>query len=85
MADKDRDAELRALAGHRGLRLVKSRRRKRGGDRGRYALADAATGEKCFGFGKEGLEATGEEIEAYLRARAEATWRKSAGARSPRR
>lgn len=80
MADKDRDAALREMARHRGLRLVKSRRRKPGGDYGRYGLADQATGEQCFGFGANGLEASADEVEDYLRGRTASTWKKSLAA-----
>ena len=88
MADKDRDAQLREMARHRGLKLVKSRRRKPGGDFGRYGLADQVTGEECFGFGGNGLEASAEEIEDYLRGRTASTWKKSlaaAGGPAPKR
>jgi N-acetylglutamate synthase-like GNAT family acetyltransferase len=79
MADP-RDEMLRAMAAHRGLRLVKSRRRKPGGDFGRYGLTDAKTGQDCFGIGKDGLEATAKEIEDYLRRGAKADWKRSLGA-----
>jgi ribosomal protein S18 acetylase RimI-like enzyme len=79
MADVDRDPMLREMAKHRGFKLVKSRRRKPGGDFGRYGLTDAATGQDCFGIGKSGLEATGEEIEDYLRGAAKADWKRSLG------
>jgi N-acetylglutamate synthase-like GNAT family acetyltransferase len=78
MAD-EHDQMLRAMAAHRGLRLVKSRRRKPGGDFGRYGLTDAKTGQDCFGIGKSGLEATAEEIENYLRRGAKADWKRSLG------
>ena len=77
MADKDRDAALREMARHRGLKLVKSRRRKPGGDYGRYGLADQDSGDECFGFGRKGLEATADEVEEYLRSRTASTWKKS--------
>ncbi|HEX8364154.1 MAG TPA: GNAT family N-acetyltransferase [Allosphingosinicella sp.] len=79
MADP-RDEMLKAMAAHRGLKLVKSRRRKPGGDFGRYGLTDAKTGQDCFGIGKGGLEATAEEIEDYLRRGAAADWKRSLGA-----
>ena len=50
-----RDAMLREMAKHRGFKLVKSRRRKPGGDFGRFGLVDAKTGQDCFGIGKHGL------------------------------
>ncbi|MEA3016353.1 MAG: hypothetical protein QOI38_1075 [Sphingomonadales bacterium] len=79
MADP-RDEMLKAMAAHRGLKLIRSRRRKPGGDFGRYGLTDAKTGQDCFGIGKEGLEATPEEIEDYLRRGAKADWKRSLGA-----
>jgi N-acetylglutamate synthase-like GNAT family acetyltransferase len=79
MADA-RDEMLKAMAAHRGLKLVRSRRRKAGGDFGRYGLTDAKTGQDCFGIGKGGLEATAEEIEDYLRRGAKADWKRSLGA-----
>lgn len=81
MADAAGDDALRRMARDRGLKLVKSRRRKRGGDRGRFGLADAETGKPCFGHGEAGLEATAADIEAFLRDRAKAAWRKSVRAR----
>jgi predicted N-acetyltransferase YhbS len=79
MDEKERDAKLRETAQHRGFRLIKSRRRKPGGDFGRYGLADATTGKECLGFGKEGLEATAGEVEAYLRRQTASTWKQSLG------
>jgi predicted N-acetyltransferase YhbS len=80
MDEKEREASLRETAQQRGFRLVKSRRRKPGGDFGRYGLTDAASGEECLGFGKAGLEATADEVEAYLRRQTASTWKKSLGA-----
>ncbi|HEX8216860.1 MAG TPA: hypothetical protein VF577_05290, partial [Allosphingosinicella sp.] len=79
MADA-RDEMLKAMAAHRGLRLAKSRRRKPGGDFGRYGLTDAKTGQDCFGIGKDGFEASADEIEDYLRRGAKADWKRSLGA-----
>jgi ribosomal protein S18 acetylase RimI-like enzyme len=79
MADP-RDEMLKAMAAHRGLKLAKSRRRKPGGDFGRYGLTDAKTGQDCFGIGKGGLEATADDIEDYLRRGAKADWKRSLGA-----
>jgi hypothetical protein len=79
MADKDRDAQLREMAANRGCRLVKSRRRKPGGDHGRYGLKDSASGKEVLGFGRDGLAATAEEIEAFLRGDAAAEWKRSLG------
>lgn len=74
----EQDDQLREMAAHRGLRLVKSRRRKPGGDCGRYGLKDAK-GEPVFGIGADGLTASAAEIEAHLRGATRATWGKSAG------
>lgn len=71
-------AALREMAAHRGLKLVASRRRKPGGDFGKYALTDA-TGAKTFGFDGDALNATAEEIEAHLRGAASSAWGASAG------
>ena len=68
---------LREMAQNRGLKLVKSRRRKPGGDFGRYGLTDAKSGRECLGFGHDGLTATDEEVEAYLRSGERATWKRS--------
>ena len=76
MDDPDRDKMLREMAENRGLRLVKSRRRKPGGDFGRYGLKDAS-GKEAFGFGENGLTATPEEIEAHLREFMVADWKTS--------
>ncbi len=77
MADKERDTMLREMAQNRGLKLVKSRRRKPGGDFGRYGLTDGKTGRECLGFGEDGLTATDAEVEAYLRSGERATWKRS--------
>jgi mannose-6-phosphate isomerase-like protein (cupin superfamily) len=74
----EKDEALRAMARHRGFRLVKSRRRKPGGDFGRYGLKDDA-GKPAFGMSKQGLTATAGEIEDFLRASERTTWAKSAG------
>ncbi|EIZ78013.1 hypothetical protein WSK_3405 [Novosphingobium sp. Rr 2-17] len=72
------DEVLREMAPHRGLKLVKSRRRKAGvGDYGKYGLTDAG-GRALLGIGDEGLTATAVDIENYLRAGAAGTWRQSA-------
>jgi ribosomal protein S18 acetylase RimI-like enzyme len=71
---------LRELAENRGCKLVKSRVRTPGrGDHGRFGLKDAKTGREVFGFGKTGLTATPEEIGAFLRGNAAATWKTSVG------
>ena len=72
------DEKLRDMAKHRGLKLVKSRRRKPGvGDYGKFGLTDAA-GKPLLGIGAQGLEASAQDIEAYLRAGAASTWKASA-------
>ncbi|KKC26611.1 GNAT family N-acetyltransferase [Sphingomonas sp. SRS2] len=68
---------LREAARHRGLKLVKSRRRKAGGDFGRFGLTDAS-GTPLLGFGTEGLTATVDDITAYLQKGIAATWAESA-------
>ena len=77
MDDSDRDKMLREMAENRGLRLVRSRRRKPGGDYGRYGLKDKETGKEAFGFGGSGLSATAEEIEAHLRDFMVSDWKTS--------
>jgi ribosomal protein S18 acetylase RimI-like enzyme len=75
------DDALRELAGNRGCKLVRSRIRTPGrGDYGRFGLKDAKTGREVFGFGKNGLAATAEEIADFLRGNAAATWKSSVGA-----
>jgi ribosomal protein S18 acetylase RimI-like enzyme len=80
MAEPTEDEALRDMAANRGCRLVKSRRRKPGGDYGRYGLADPKSGKKLFGFGKDGLEASADEIEDFLRGRTLSTWKGSLAA-----
>ena len=80
MVDKAKDDALREMAANRGCKLVKSRRRKPGGDYGRYGIADAKNGRKVFGFGKDGLEASAEEVEDFLRGSAVSTWKSSLAA-----
>ncbi|WP_395396387.1 hypothetical protein WBP07_21075 (plasmid) [Novosphingobium sp. BL-8A] len=78
------DDELREMALNRGFRLIKSRRRKAGtADLGKFGLTDSQ-GKKLFGFGAEGLEASGQDIEAYLRAGTASTWQRSAASTSDR-
>ena len=77
MADEKDDA-LRAMATHRGYKLVKSRRRKPGGDFGLYGLKDAK-GEPAFGMAKWGLTASAGDIEGFLRGSERDVWAKSAG------
>lgn len=80
MGDKERDEALREMAANRGCKLVKSRRRKPGGDFGHYGLADRKTGKRLFGFGDGGLAATAAEIEQFLRGSAVSTWKSSLAA-----
>ena len=75
-----RDEELRELAANRGCKLVKSRVRTPGrGDHGRFGLKDAKSGRQVLGFGKQGLTASPEEIEAFLRGGGASDWKKSLG------
>ena len=76
--------KLREMAAHRGLKLVSSRRRKPGGDFGKYGLHDAK-GVPVFGVEKDALTAGAKEIEDYLRGAASNAWSKSAGSVKPRR
>lgn len=74
---------LREMASNRGLRLVASRRRKPGGDFGKYGLNNAK-GDPVFGVDKDGLSASAEEIEDYLRGATSNAWSKSAGSAKSR-
>jgi GNAT superfamily N-acetyltransferase len=77
MADETADG-LREMAQHRGLKLVRSRRRKPGtGDFGKFGLTDEQ-GKPLLGIGDHGLTANAEDIENYLRAGAASTWQQSA-------
>lgn len=69
----EQDDELRAMATHRGLKLVRSRRRKPGGDFGLYGLKDAG-GAAVFGFGADGLTADAEAIREFLRGGMRSEW-----------
>lgn len=71
------DEQLRESARNRGLKLVKSRRRKAGGDFGKYGLTDAK-GKELLGFGKTGLTARADEIEDYLRGAMRSDWQEAA-------
>lgn len=74
------DDILREMAANRGCKLVRSRVRTPGrGDYGRYGLRDAKTGKDVLGFGAQGLTATAEEVEAYLRGGAASAWKSSVG------
>jgi ribosomal protein S18 acetylase RimI-like enzyme len=77
MADETAES-LREMAQHRGLKLVKSRRRKPGtGDFGKFGLTDEK-GKPLLGVGDDGLTASAADIEQYLRAGAASTWQQSA-------
>jgi len=70
--------QLRAMADHRGLKLVRSRKRTPGvGDYGKYGLTDPE-GKPLLGIGDAGLTASAQEIEEYLRGSALSTWKLSA-------
>lgn len=72
------DEDLREAASHRGLKLIKSRRRKPGvGDFGLFGLADAS-GKSLFGMGDDGLTATADQITDFLRKGEASTWSASA-------
>lgn len=72
------DDQLREMAQHRGLKLVKSRRRKSGtGDYGKYGLTDAA-GKPLLGIDEDELTASAADIQAYLRTSELSTWKQSA-------
>lgn len=75
--------KLREMAANRGFKLLSSRRRKPGGDYGKYGLHDAK-GEPVFGIGKQGLTADAGEIEDYLRGATSNAWTKSAGSATVR-
>ena len=72
------DETLREAASHRGLKLVRSRRRKPGvGDYGRFGLTDGV-GKPLFGVGRDGLTASAQEIADFLRDGEVSTWAESA-------
>jgi hypothetical protein len=68
---------LREMAAHRGLKLLASRRRKPGGDFGRYGLTDSA-GVAVFGMADGALSADADAIRAFLRGAASSAWEASA-------
>ena len=78
MADPPDDAALREIAANRGMRVVRSRRRKPGaGDYGKLGLTDRE-GRRLLGFAEDGsLTATAAEVAAYLRRDENATWAES--------
>lgn len=70
--------QLRTMAEHRGMKLVRSRKRTPGaGDFGKYGLTDGG-GEPLLGIGDAGLTASAQEIESFLRSSALSTWKLSA-------
>jgi ribosomal protein S18 acetylase RimI-like enzyme len=72
---KDKDDGLIEAARHRGLKLVRSRRRKPGtGDYGLYGLTDLATGRHVLGFDESVLTATADDISAFLRRGEQQSW-----------
>jgi GNAT superfamily N-acetyltransferase len=78
MATEPTADELRAIAEHRGMKLVRSRKRTPGvGDYGKFGLTDAM-GRPLLGIGKEGLTASAAEIAQYLRGGAADSWKLSA-------
>ena len=78
MAAEPTADELRAIAEHRGMKLVRSRKRTPGvGDYGKFALTDAA-GNPLLGIGKQGLTASAADIAQYLRGGAADSWKLSA-------
>lgn len=80
MTEETGPDELRAMAEHRGMKLVRSRKRTPGvGDYGKYGLTDTS-GKPLLGIGEAGLTATAEEIEEYLRGGALSSWKLSAEA-----
>ena len=63
MADMISNDQLREMAAHRLLKLVKSKRRKPGvGDYGKFGLTDA-DGKELLCFSADGLTASAEDIE----------------------
>lgn len=75
------DQKLREMAAHRGLKLIRSRRRKEGGDYGLFGLKDAE-GKPVLGIESASVSATYEEVEDYLRDQLHADWTRSAGTRN---
>lgn len=68
------EEELREAASHRGMKLVKSRKRKAGiGDYGLFGLTDAA-GKPLYGISDDRLTATADQIADFLRKGETSTW-----------
>ena len=84
MPEETIDQKLREMAEHRGFKLVKSRKRKPGtGDFGKFGLTQG-DGKPLLGMGKDGLTASADDIEAYLRNGSVSTWKASAESASAR-
>lgn len=78
MAPAQGGDRLRKMAEHRGLKLLRSRKRTPGtGDYGKFGLVDLA-GEPVLGIGPRGLTATPDQIEAYLRSSSQEAWKRAA-------
>jgi len=78
MTEETGPEELRAMAEHRGMKLVRSRKRTPGvGDYGKYGLTDGS-GKQLLGIGEAGLTASANEVEQYLRGGALSSWKLSA-------
>lgn len=76
--------ELRAMARHRGFKLMRLRKRTVGvGDFGKYGLMDG-DGQALLGVGADGFTATATEIADFLRGGIRQSWHLSAKA-SPKR
>jgi len=72
------DDDLREMARHRGLKLLKSRKRTPGvGDFGKFGLSDSA-GKPLLGVSDDGFTASAKDIEAYLRSHVSGSWKRSA-------
>lgn len=66
------------MAEHRGMKLVRSRKRTPGvGDYGKFGLTDAA-GKPLLGIDEQGLTASAADIAQYLRGGAADSWKLSA-------
>jgi ribosomal protein S18 acetylase RimI-like enzyme len=78
MASEMNPEQLRAMAEHRGFKLLRSRKRTPGvGDFGKFGLTDG-NGKPLIGVGDDGLMASAAEVEDYLRGGALSSWKRSA-------
>lgn len=79
MAEGTDDDDLREAARNRGIRLIKSRKRKAGvGDYGKFGLADQK-GNALYGVDPDGtLTASAQDVAGYLRKGDASTWAESA-------